>query len=102
MKIFVFLIAVFCSICSLAQGAGNQVEIAIPGVPGILQFDLGPTKFETRVRADGKEVQLRAFGRPDHLGITAFLQRMTFSASAEKCRDEWWPGTKQIYGHAAL
>jgi hypothetical protein len=95
MKIFVFLIAVFCSLGGLAQGAGNQVEIAIPGVPGILQLDVGPTKFETRVRADGKEVQLRAFGRPDHLGITTFLQRVTFPAGAEKCRDEWWPGTKQ-------
>jgi hypothetical protein len=95
MKIFVFLIAVFCSICALAQGTSNQVEMAIPGVPGILQLDVGPTKFETRVRPDGKEVQLRALSRSDHLGITAFLQRVTFPASAERCRDEWWPGTKQ-------
>jgi hypothetical protein len=95
MKIVVFLIAVFCSICGLAQGSGNQVEMAIPGVTGILQLDVGPTKFETRVRPDGKEVQLRALDRSDHLGITVFLQRVDFPASAEKCRDEWWPGTKK-------
>jgi tetratricopeptide (TPR) repeat protein len=95
MRISVSLIAFFCSICSLAQVPGNQVEMAIPGVPGILQLDLGPTKFQTRVRPDGKEVQLRALERPDHLGITAFLQRVDFPASAEKCRDEWWPGTKK-------
>ena len=69
--------------------------MAIPGVKGILEFDVGPTTPETRVRPDGKEVQLRAFGRPDKLEITAFLQRVTFPASPEKCRDEWWPGTKQ-------
>ena len=95
MRIVVFLIAVFCSICGFAQGSGHQVEMAIPGVPGILQLDVGPTKFQTRVRPDGKEVQLRALDRADHLGITAFLQKVSFPASAEKCREEWWPGTKK-------
>src|ERR1700730_7272497 len=95
MKIAAFLTVVFWSMGALAQGASNSVEMAIPGVPGILQLDVGPTKFETRVRPDRKEVQLRAFDRPDHLGITAFLQRVTFPASPEKCRYEWWPGTEK-------
>lgn len=69
--------------------------MSIPGVPGILQLDVGATTFQTAVTPDGKEVQLRAFDRPDHLGISAFLQRVTFPASAEKCRDEWWPATKK-------
>ena len=69
--------------------------MTIPGVRGVLEFDVGPTTPETRVRPDHKEVQLRAFGRADKLDITAFLQKVTFSASAEKCRDEWWPGTKK-------
>jgi tetratricopeptide (TPR) repeat protein len=69
--------------------------MTIPGVSGILELEVGPTKFQTRVRPDGKEVQLRALERPDHLEITAFLQKVTFPASAEKCRDEWWPGTKK-------
>ena len=69
--------------------------MSIPGVPGILQLDVGATTFQTAVTPNGKEVQLRAFDRPDHLGISAFLQRVTFPASAEKCRDEWWPATKK-------
>jgi tetratricopeptide (TPR) repeat protein len=69
--------------------------MVIPDVKGVLELDVGPTTFETRVRPDGKEVQLRAFGRPDKLEITAFLQRVTFPAGAEKCRNEWWPGTKK-------
>jgi hypothetical protein len=77
------------------QPSRNRAQMAIPNVKGVLEFDVGPTPFETHVRPDGKEVQLRAFGRPDKLGISAFLQRVSFSASAEKCRDEWWPGTKK-------
>jgi hypothetical protein len=89
-------VALFCSLSVLAQtGKSNPVQMAIPGVKGVLELDVGPTTPETRVRPDGKEVQLRAFGRPDKLDITAFLQRVTFPASAEKCRDEWWPGTKK-------
>jgi hypothetical protein len=89
-------VAVLCSVSVLAQvGKSNPVQMAIPGVKGILELDVGPATPETHVRPDGKEVQLRAFGRPDKLEITAFLQRVTFPASAEKCRDEWWPGTKK-------
>jgi len=69
--------------------------MAIPNIKGVLEFDVGPTTFETRVRPDGKEVQLRAFEKPDKLTISAFLQSVSFLASAEKCRDEWWPGTKK-------
>jgi hypothetical protein len=89
-------VALFCSLGVLAQTSkSNLVQMVIPGVKGVLELDVGPTTSETRVRPDGKEVQLRAFGRPDKLEITAFLQRVTFPASAEKCRDEWWPGTKK-------
>lgn len=96
MRIVALVVAVFCSISALAQqDSSNRAEISIPGVPGILQLDVGPTKFQTAVTPDGKEVQLRAFDRPDQLGITAFLQRVAFPASAEKCRDKWWPATKK-------
>jgi hypothetical protein len=89
-------VALFCSLGVLAQvGKSNLVQMAIPGVKGVLESDVGPTTPETHVRPDGKEVQLRAFGRPDNLNITAFLQQVTFPASAEKCRDEWWPDTKK-------
>jgi tetratricopeptide (TPR) repeat protein len=87
---------IFWSIIAFAQpGPGNRAEMSIPGVSGILQLDVGATTFQTAVSPDGKEVELRAFDRPDRLGISAFLQRVTFPASAEKCRDEWWPATKK-------
>jgi tetratricopeptide (TPR) repeat protein len=96
MKIASFLIAVSSAICALAQaGPGNRAEMSIPGVPGVLQLNVGATTFQTAVTPDGKEVRLRAFDRPDHLGISAFLQRVTFQAGPEKCRDEWWPATKK-------
>jgi hypothetical protein len=96
MKTASFLIAVCCAISGLAQpGPINRAEMSIPGVPGILQLDVGATTFQTALTPDGKEVQLRAFDRRDHLGISAFLRRVTFAASPEKCRDEWWPATKK-------
>ncbi len=96
MKTAALLLALCCAINAPSQQASSgKVQMAIPGVNGVLEFDVGLTTPETRVRPDGKEVQLRAFGRPDGLTITAFLQRVTFPASAEKCRDEWWPDTKK-------
>jgi len=96
MKPKTLLAIVLCSTCVLSQqGVSNRAHIAIPGVKGALELDVGPTTFESRVRPDGKETQLRAFGRPDYLGITAFLQRVTFPATAEKCRDAWWPDSKK-------
>jgi tetratricopeptide (TPR) repeat protein len=84
-----------CSISLVAQQLPDRIaKIGIPNVKGILEINVGPADFQTRVRPDGKEVQLRAMGRTDHLAITAFLQNVTFSASAERCRDEWWPSTK--------
>jgi hypothetical protein len=90
------VVVLFFSLGVLAQvGKSSLVQMTIPGVKGKLEFDVGPTTPETHVRPDGKEVQLRAFGRPDRLEITAFLQQVTFPASAERCRDEWWPETKK-------
>jgi tetratricopeptide (TPR) repeat protein len=90
------LVVLFCSLSALAQaGKSSPIQMTIPGVKGILEFDIGPTTPEISLRPDGREVQLRAFGRPDGLEITAFLQRVAFPASAEKCRDAWWPDTKK-------
>ena len=78
-----------------AQASSGKVSVTIPGVKGALEIDVGATTAETRVRPDGKEVQMRAMNRPDHLLITAFLQKVDFAASPEKCRREWWPGTEK-------
>ena len=84
----------FASSATAQTATAGKVEMAVPGVKGNLTIDVGAVKPETRVRPDGKEVQLRALGRTDGLEISAFLQHVTFPASPEKCRDAWWPGTK--------
>ena len=86
-------IAVFFTACAFAQ-TSDTAQISIPNVNGALKLNVGTPDFQTRVRPDGKEVQLRALGRLDRLEISAFLQQVTFPANAEKCRDEWWPDTK--------
>ncbi|HKF23216.1 MAG TPA: tetratricopeptide repeat protein [Candidatus Angelobacter sp.] len=85
----------FCATAWSQQSGFGKAYVSVPGVSGVLEFDPGPTRWETRVRSDGKETQLQAMGRPDHLLVTAFLQHVTFAASAESCRDEWWPATEK-------
>lgn len=77
------------------QSGAGKAQISIPKVAGVLELDVGPTKWEAVVRRDGKETQLRAMDRVDHLVITAFLQKVRFAAGAEKCRAEWWPMTEK-------
>jgi len=87
---------VFLSLAVFAQTAkSNLIQMAFPDAKGVLEFDAGPTTPEIRLRPDGKEVQLKSMDRPDRLNITAFLQRVPFPASPERCRDAWWPDTKK-------
>jgi tetratricopeptide (TPR) repeat protein len=87
----------FCATMWGQQSGFGKAHISVPGVTGTLELDPGPTAWESRVRSDGKETQLQAMGRADHLLVTAFLQRVTFAASPERCRDEWWAATEK--GH---
>ena len=95
----VLLVLIFTTAAWGQQSGFGKATISVPGVKGSLQLDAGPTAWEARVRPDGKETQLRATGRPDHLVVTAFLQRVNFAASAEKCREDWWTATEK--GHKA-
>jgi len=79
-----------------SQPGDNTARIAIPGVKGALEVNVGPTSWIEDFSENGREVQIRAMGRADHLLITAFLQRVKFPASAERCRSEWWPKTKRV------
>ena len=93
MRTFVALLILAGSICAAQEFSPHVARLAIPGVTGVLQVNVA-SRFETRVRPDGKEVQMRAMERTDGLAISAFLQRVEFPASPERCRAEWWPGTK--------
>jgi hypothetical protein len=87
---------IFFTAAAMGQQSGfGKANISIPGVTGTLELDAGPTAWQREVRPDGKEVRLQAMDRRDHLLVTAFLQRVNFAASPEKCRDEWWPLTEK-------
>jgi hypothetical protein len=75
------------------QASVSQAHISIPRVKGVLEIDVGPTTWKASIRPDGKETQLQALHRADNLVIRAFMQKVKFPASAQKCRDEWWPMT---------
>ncbi len=90
------LAILFLSVPIFAQQPNLGIaRISIPKTKGVLIINVGPTTWEAHVRPDGKEIQLKAMLRKDNLLITAFLQKVNFAASAEKCRAEWWPATER-------
>lgn len=87
----IFLVLNLLPTITAAQQLGiGDAQLSIPGVTGVLELNVGWTMWESSVTPGGKETQLRATERADHLVISAFLQRVDFAASAEKCRSEWW------------
>jgi hypothetical protein len=76
----------------LGQPTSATAHISIPGITGALRLEAGPTAWQSSGREDGK-IQLYAMDRRDHLLISAFLQKVDFAATPERCRSEWWPKT---------
>jgi hypothetical protein len=98
MKLSSFLTITLLAGTAYCQQAGiGKARISLPKVKGVLEVDVGNVKWETRTgkTRTGKEIQLRALSRPDHLLITAFLQKVKFPASAQACRAKWWPMTEK-------
>lgn len=86
----------FVLLCTTMFGQSpslGKAQISIPNVKGVLEVDVGPTSWVAIPRPDGKETQLQAMHRVDNLLITAFLKKVKFPGSAERCRAEWWPQT---------
>lgn len=93
-----YLAALLLSTAAMAQQSGtDHVRMTIPGIAGALELNVGAATWQTRVRDDGIETQMRAMERQDHVLISAFLQKVDFAATAEKCREEWWTGTEKGY-----
>jgi hypothetical protein len=87
-------VVVVLAVAMFGQHAGTgKALLSLPKVRGVLVLDVGNANWDTRT--DGKETQLQALDRGDHLLITAFLQTVNFSASAEECRAKWWPMTEK-------
>jgi|SRR5215813_3062012 len=97
MKTACFALLLISSTVLAQQSGTDHVRMTIPGIQGALELSVGSITWETRVRDDGIETQMRAMDRPDHVVISAFLQKVEFSASAEKCRDDWWSATEKGY-----
>ena len=99
MRVIYLLLCVLLSTFTTCQPMpipnSGTVYMSIPGVKGLLQMEVGPTMWQSRLRPDGIETQMRAMERKDALMITAFLQRVNFAGGAEKCRTEWWSGTEK-------
>ncbi|HEY6249895.1 MAG TPA: hypothetical protein VI685_08025 [Candidatus Angelobacter sp.] len=95
MKSAYLAVLLLCVVAAAQQSGMGEVHMTIPGVSGALDLDVGPTRWQTRVRDDGIETQMQAMNRPDLVLVSAFLQKVKFAASAEKCRDEWWKGTEK-------
>ena len=72
----------------------GKARVSFPGARGILEVDPGPTSWRTTTKAEANEVALNAVNRADHLLVTAFLQQVSFAASADKCRDVRWRNSK--------
>ena len=89
-----FLTVIVLGVTVLGQQAGTgKAQLSFAKAGGVLELNVGNANWETRT--GGKETQLRALDREDHLLITAFLQKVKFPASAEECRAKWWPMTEK-------
>lgn len=94
MKSSTFLTFFILGVTMFGQQTGTgEAQLSLAKTRGVLVLNVGNANWETRT--NGKETQLRALDRGDHLLITAFLQKVKFPASAEECRAKWWPMTEK-------
>ena len=92
-KIFVIAVLLFSTFCIAQQSQSSTARISIPGVQGVLELNVGPTSWKTKVQTDRKLVELDTAPRPDRVQVTAFLWQVGFPASPDRCRDELWRDT---------
>lgn len=84
------------SLCVFAQPApSGKARVAVPGIKGVLEIDVGPSPWHLDFLPEDKWTMLQARQRPDHVSISALLRQVTFPATAESCRNEFWPKLKQ-------
>ena len=84
------------SLCVFAQRpSSGKAYVEVPGVKGVLEIDVGPTTWHLDFLPEDKWTMLQARQRPDHVSISALLRQVTFPATPESCRDQFWPKLKQ-------
>jgi len=71
-------------------GTSNKVQVYYPDVKGVLELDPGPTAWHLEFQPEEKQTWLQAMGRADELYVSAFLQKVEFTATPETCRFARW------------
>jgi len=77
------------------QPPSSRARLEVPGVQGVLEIDVGASPWHLEFLPEDKWAMLTAQQRPDHVSISALLRQVTFSATAESCRNELWPKLKE-------
>src|SRR5215471_6287366 len=77
------------------QPSAGKARVEVPGVKGVLEIDVGPSPWHLDFLPEDKWTMLQARQRPDHVSISALLRQVTFPATSESCRNEFWPRLKQ-------
>lgn len=76
-------------------GQPNKVQVYYPGVDGVLELDPGPTAWNLEFHRETKETWMRAMRRADKLYVSAFIQKVEFTATPEACRFARWRHVEQ-------
>ena len=76
-------------------GQPNKVQVYYPGTDGILELDPGPTAWNLVFRREQKETWMQAMKRADELYVSAFIQKVEFTATPEACRFARWRHVEQ-------
>lgn len=80
------------------QPAGNVARVEVPGVPGVLEINVGASPWHLDFLPEDKWTMLQAHQRPDHIVVSALLRQVTFAATAESCKNEMWPHVQKSLG----
>src|SRR5215510_11393986 len=102
MKAATLFVSLVVSVVVCAQQPfGNRARVEVPGVMGVLEIDVGPTPWHLDFLPEDKWTMLQARQRPDHITINALLRQVAFVASAQSCKNEFWPRLQQSLGGRA-
>jgi tetratricopeptide (TPR) repeat protein len=102
MRTLALSFALLLALAAVAQqpstGTG-KARVTVPGVKGVLEIDVGPSPWHLDFVPEDKWTMLQARQRPDHISISALLRQVTFPATAESCKNEFWPKLQETLGN---
>jgi tetratricopeptide (TPR) repeat protein len=93
-----FSILLLSLIVQAQQPATNLARVEVPGVPGVLEIDVGASPWHLDFLPEDKWTMLQANQRPDHVIVNALLRQAQFAATAQSCKNEMWSKVQQSLG----